>query len=157
MQRCFISLFYCFLCKFCVRRKVLFFLRSEEQNHSLTKKSIITQRARALTLNSEECGVYHLILPSRVDSACTSFFGRAGSVGSQQFSFATILTWCQFWLVSIMEIKNCSKILAKKIFGGLRLKLTEKYNATLAKTQKDVEKLPEKCKAVFVFYFVGFT
>ena len=72
--------------------KFCFILRSEEQNHSLTKKSIITQRARALTLNFEECGVYNLILPSRVDSACTSFFGRAGSVGSQQFSFAIILT-----------------------------------------------------------------
>ena len=46
---------------------------------------------------------------------------------------------------------------SEKILGGLRLKLTEKYNATLAKTQKDGEKLTEKCKAVFVFYFVGFT
>ena len=76
---------------FCSKKRC-FFLRSKEQNHSLAKKSIITQRARAFTLNSKECGVYNLILPSRVDSACTSFFGRAGSVDSQQFSFAVILT-----------------------------------------------------------------
>ena len=73
-------------------KKSCFFWRSEEQNHSLTKKSIITQRARAFTLNSKVCGFYNLVLPWRVDSACTSFFGRAGSVGSQQFSFAMILT-----------------------------------------------------------------
>ena len=61
-------------------------MRSEEQSYTLTKKSIITQLARALTLNSEECWVYNLILPSRVDSACTSFIGRACSVGPQQFN-----------------------------------------------------------------------
>ena len=38
----------------------------------------------------------------------------------------------------------------------LRLKLTEKINATLAKTQKGGKKLTEKRKAVFVFYFLGF-
>ena len=112
MQRCFVSLFHCFSCKFLARRKVVF-LRSKEQSHSLTKKSIITQRARALTLNSKKCGVYDLILPSRVDSACWQ--SRLG-VGSQQFSFAIILTWCQFWLVSIIEMKNCKEILAKIIW-----------------------------------------
>ena len=69
-----------------------------------------------LTLNSKKCGVYNLVLPSRVDSACTSFFGRTGSVASQQFSFAIILTWCQFWMVFIIEMKKCNEIVAK-IFG----------------------------------------
>ena len=91
IQRSFVSLFHCFSSKFFVQRKVFFFAQRKE-NHSLTKKSKITQRVRALTLNSEECGIYNVILPSRVDSACTNFFGRACSVRSQQFSFAIILT-----------------------------------------------------------------
>ena len=43
-----------------------------------------------------------------------------------------------------------------KIFWGVHLKLTEKCNAVLAKTQKCGEKFTEKRKAVFVFYLVGF-
>ena len=117
MLRCFVLKFHCFSCKFVVRRKVVF-LRSEEQYHSLSKKSIITQRARAFTLNFKVWGFYNLVLPWRVDSACTSFFGRAGSVGSQQFSFAMILTWCQFWLVSIIEMKKWNEIFAKIFFGS---------------------------------------
>ena len=53
-------------------------------------------------------------------------------------------------------MKNCNEILAKIYLGVLRLKLAEKCNAALAKTQKGGEKLTEKCKAVFVFYFAGF-
>ena len=34
--------------------------------------------------------------------------------------------------------------------------MTEKFNATLAKTQKGDKKLTEKRKAFFVFYFIGF-
>ena len=99
----------------------------------------------------------NLILQSKVDSACISFFGRAGSVGSQQSSFAIIHTWCHFWLISIVEMKKCDEILAKIFFWSICLKLTEKFNATLAKTQnKGDKKLTEKRKAVFVFYFVGF-
>ena len=73
-------------------KKSVFFLPRKGQNHSLTKKSITLQWVRALTLNSYECGVYNLILPLKVDLACIKFFGRAGSVGSQQLRFAVILT-----------------------------------------------------------------
>ena len=52
-------------------------------------------------------------------------------------------------------MKKFNEILAK-IFLGLRLKLTEKCNATLAETQKSGEKLTKKRKAVLVFYFIGF-
>ena len=114
-------------------KKSYFFLRSEEQNHSLTKKSIITQRVRAFTLNSKECRVYDLILPSREDSACTSFFGTAGLVGSQQFSFAIVLTArCQFRLVSIAEMKNCNEILAK-IFLKSAPKINGKMQCNFSK------------------------
>ena len=53
-------------------------------------------------------------------------------------------------------MKKCNEILAKIFLGSICLKLTEKFNATLAKTQKDGKKLTEKPKALFVFYFVGF-
>ena len=51
--------------------------------------------------------------------------------------------------------KHVTKFLRKK-FLSLRLKLTEKCNATFAKTQNGGKKLAEKCTAVIVFYFVGF-
>ena len=44
----------------------------------------------------------------------------------------------------------------EKFFWVYALRLTEKCNTTLAKTQKGSEKLTEKRNAVFVFYFVGF-